>query len=114
MCLLKILVLIPLRDKKAITVARAIYETVFLEYGAGEILTDNGGEFRSVHLNELCRLMGVFCRFTTAYPARCNAVCERSHATVNLMLAKFIDTQKKIGLIIGQVAFCFDASILLY
>jgi len=41
----KYIVLVPLRDKKAITVARAIYERVFLKYGAGEILTDNGGEF---------------------------------------------------------------------
>jgi len=41
----KYIILVPLREKKAITVAHAIYERVLLKYGAGEILTDNGGEF---------------------------------------------------------------------
>jgi len=50
----KYIILIPLRDKKAITVATAIYEKVFLKYGAGEILTDNGREFRNELLAELC------------------------------------------------------------
>jgi len=80
----KYIILVLLRDKKAITVANAIYERVFLKYGAGEILTDNGGEFRNKLLGELCRLMGVSRSFPTAYHARCNAVCERSHATVTL------------------------------
>jgi len=78
----KYIILVPLRDKKAITVAHAIYERVFLKYGAGEILTDNGGEFRNELLSELCTLMGVSRSFTTAYHARCNAVCERQfHAS---------------------------------
>src|SRR6266568_4700368 len=58
----KFIVLVPLRDKTAMTVATAIYDYVFLKYGAGEIL------------NELCRLMGVARAFTTAYEARTNAV----------------------------------------
>jgi len=108
----KYIILVPLRDRKAITVAQAIYERVFLKYGAGEILTDNGGEFRNELLSELCRLMGVSRRFTTAYHARCNAVCERSHATVNSMLAKCIDTnQRNWTDHLQQVLFCFNASI---
>jgi len=107
----KYIILVPLRDKKAITVATAIYERVFLKYGAGEILTDNGGEFRNGLLAELCKLMGVSRSFTTAYHARCNAVCERLHATVNSMLAKCIDTnQKNWTDHLQQVAFCFNAS----
>jgi len=41
-----------------------------VKYGAGEILPDNGGEFRNELLGELCRLMGVSRSFTTAYHAR--------------------------------------------
>jgi len=82
-----------------------------LKYGAGEILTHNGGEFPSELLSELCRLMGVSHSFTTAYHARCNAVCERSHATVNSMLAKCIDTNQRDWTDhLQQVAFCFNAS----
>jgi len=100
-----------LGDKKAITLANAIYERVFLKYGAGELLTDNGGEFRNELLGELCRLMGVSFSFTTTYHARCNAVCERSHATVNSMLTKCIDThQRNWTDHLQQVAFCFNAS----
>jgi len=103
----KYIILVPLRDKKAITVANAVYVRVFLKYGAGEILTDNGGEFRNELLGELCRLMGISRSFTTAYHARCNAVCERSHATVNSMLAKCIDTnQRNWTDHLQQVAFC--------
>jgi len=107
----KYIILVPLCDKKAITVANAIYERVFLKYGAGEILTDNGGEFRNELLGELCRLMGVFRSFTTAYHARCIAVCERSHATVNSMLATcIVSNQRNWTDHLQQVAFCFNAS----
>ena len=40
----KYMVLVPLRDKTAASVARALFEAVFLKFGAGEILTDNGCE----------------------------------------------------------------------
>ena len=86
----KYIVLIPLRDKLATTVARAIMHHVFLKYGAGEILTDNGLEFKIKPLSELCRLMGLARCFTTSYQPRTNAVCERSHATVNSMLAQCV------------------------
>jgi len=105
------MVLVPLRDKKAIKVAWAIYERVFMKYGAGEILMDNGGKFRIELLSELCRLMGVSRSFTTAYHARCNAVCECSHAPVNSMLAKCINTnQRDWTNHLQQVAYCFNAS----
>ena len=63
----KFIVLVPLKDKNATTVARAIMHNVFLRYGAGEILTDNGLEFKNELLTELCRLMGVARCFTTSY-----------------------------------------------
>ena len=53
------MILMPLHDKTAISVAKAIMENVFLRFGAGELLTDNGCEFRNDLLSEICRLMGV-------------------------------------------------------
>ena len=53
------MVLIPLRDKHATTVACVVMHHAFLKYGASEILTDNGLEFQNELLTELCRLMGV-------------------------------------------------------
>ena len=62
----KYMILVPLRDKTAISVTKAIMENVFLRFGAGELLTDNGCEFRNDLLNEIRRLMGVARSFTTA------------------------------------------------
>ena len=107
----KFIVLVALRDKHAITVARAIMHQVFLRYGAGEILTDNGLEFRNELLSELCRLMGVTRAFTTAYQPRTNAMCERCHATINSMLAKCVDdNHRDWDERLPQVAFCYNAS----
>src|SRR2546425_805570 len=86
----KFLILIPLRDKSAIAVAHALWKYVFLQFGVGELLTDNGTDFRNDVLTELCRLFGVSRAFTTAYQPRTNAVCERSHGTVNAMMSKCV------------------------
>ena len=108
----KYAVLIPLRDKCATTVAQAIMENVFLKFGAGEILTDGGGEFRNELLGELCRLMGVYKVMTTAYKASTNAVAERSHATFHSMLAKCVSTnQRDWSSHLAYVAFCYNASV---
>ena len=50
----KYIVLIPLGDKLATTIARAIMHHVFFRYGEGEILMDKGLEFRNELLTELC------------------------------------------------------------
>jgi len=108
----KYIVLIPCRDKTAVTVARGIFDHVFMKYGAGEVLSDNGTEFKNQLLSELCRLLGVQRAYTTSYQARTNAVCERSHSTVNSMLAKCVqDNQKDWSDHLAYVAFCYNASV---
>ena len=85
---------------------------VFLSFGAGEVLTDNGLEFCNELLSELCRLLGVVRCFTTSYQPCTNAVCERSHATVNSMLAKCVaDNHRDWDEWLPQVAFCYNASL---
>jgi len=58
-CIHEIYVLVPLRDKTAVSVAKHMWSMYSLKYGAGEILTDNGGEFCCELLNEICRLMAL-------------------------------------------------------
>jgi len=109
----KFIILVPLRDKCAITVAKAIWNNVFLKYGAAtELLTDNGGEFRNQLLSELCRLMGVARAYTTSYSAKTNGICERNHGTINAMLAKSIaSSQRDWDAHLQSVAFFYNASI---
>jgi len=61
----RFIILVPLKNKTAISVATAIFEKVYLKFGAGEILTDNGVKFRCEQHDELCRLMGVARSFTS-------------------------------------------------
>ena len=84
----KYIVRIPLQDKTAATVARAIMHKVFLHYGAREIITDHGLKFKNELLSEVCMLIGIARCYTTAYQPWVNAVCESSHAMVNATLAK--------------------------
>jgi hypothetical protein len=108
----KYLILVPLRDKSAITVAKAIWEEVFLKYGGGDLWTDNGTEFRNSLLSELSRMMGVHRSFTTSYEARTNGACERSHGTINSMLAKCVEaSQRNWDDCLGSVAFSYNASV---
>ena len=73
---------------------------------------NNGLEFRNELLSELCRLLGVARCFTTLYQPCMNAVCERSHATVNAMLAKCVaDNHRDWDEWLPQVAFCYNASL---
>ena len=108
----KYVVMVPLRDKSAVTVAKAIFEQVFLRYGAGEILTDGGGEFRNEIVTELCRLFGVYKSQTTAYQPSTNGGCERFHLTLNSMLAKVVsENQRDWCERLAHVALCYNASV---
>ena len=63
----KYIVLVSLRDKTAAMVARAIMHQKFLRFGAGELLTNNGLEFKNELLLEIYRTMGMARCYTTAY-----------------------------------------------
>ena len=81
----------PIRDKRAITVARGLFERVILPFGAPRIiLSNNGKEFDSLLLEELCRLLEIEKQHTTAYTPQCNGGVERFHSTMNSLLAKTI------------------------
>ena len=62
----KYIMLVPLRDKTAATMACAIMHQVFFKFGVGELLMDNVLEFKNDLLLEICWLMRVACCYTTA------------------------------------------------
>ena len=82
---------IPLRNKEAVTVARALFDVVICRYGFPlQILSDNGKEFESGVLRELCRLTNIDKIRTTAYKPSTNGAVERFHRTLNSMLGKVV------------------------
>ena len=82
---------IPLRNKEAVTVARALSDVVFSRIGLPiQLLSDNGREFENTLMSELCRLLGIEKLKTTAYKASTNGAVERFHRTLNSMIAKVV------------------------
>ena len=82
---------VPLRNKEAVTVARALSDVVLSRYGLPmQLLSDNGKEFDNCLMSELCRLLEIEKLRTTAYKASTNGGVERFHRTLNAMIAKVV------------------------
>ena len=82
---------IPIRNKEAVTVARALMDVFVSRFGVPlQLMTDNGREFCNSVLSELCRLLGVDRVRTTAYKASTNGAVERFHRTLNSMIGKVV------------------------
>ena len=95
-CFTKYLVVVPLRDKTALTVANALLKHVYLIYGACELqVHDNGSEFVNSILQHLSRMMGIQDLRSTAYRPVANAAIERTHRTINAVFAKTIKEHQR-------------------
>ena len=87
---------VPLRNKTAKTVAEALFKHIFCKFGTvRRILTDQGKEFDNALLHNLCNLFGIRKIRTTAYNPAANGRIERTHRTLNSILAKLIDTNQR-------------------
>ena len=77
-------------DKKAPTVARALWE-IFSVIGIPKILqSDGGSEFKNAVLAALTHLLGVPQRFISAYNPRSNGKVERSIRTIKTTVMKLL------------------------
>ena len=68
----------PLRNKTAISAARALVSEVILRFGVPRsILSDLGREFQNELWDEICRLLGIARLRTTAYNPSTNGKIEK-------------------------------------
>lgn len=82
---------LPIRNKEAVTVARALMDVVFSRFGIPlQLLSDNGKEFDNQLMKEICRLLEIDKLRTTVYKASTNGAVERFHRTLNSMLGKVV------------------------
>ena len=87
---------IPIRNKEAVTVARALFDVILSRFGIPlQILSDNGKEFDNSLMKELCRLLEVDKVRTTVYKASTNGAVERLHRTMNAMLGKVVEYNQR-------------------
>ena len=90
------LVAIPTTDRSATTVARALFDNVFLKLGfPSTLLSDRGGEFLNAVLCEVSRLLSIKQVFTSSYRPRANGATERVHRFMNSALSIFASKWQK-------------------
>ena len=90
----KYAIAIPTKDQKATTVAKALWEQYLVHYGFPErLLSDQGRDFESQLIKELCTLTGITKVRTTPYHPRGNPV-ERFNGTLLGMLGTLPNKKK--------------------
>ena len=81
------LIAVPVRNHRASTVSRYLYESVVAYFGAPRsILSDRGTEFTSMIWESLIQMLGTKIKLTSPYYPQGNAIIERSHRTLSNML----------------------------
>ena len=83
------------KDQKVKTIAHILYERFISVFGApAKLLSDQGTNFTSTRVEELCSAFGIQkCRIT-AYHAQCNGQVERFHQTLFRMIGKLAADKK--------------------
>ena len=90
------LIAIPVRNHRASTVSRCLYESVVAYFGTPRsILSDRGAEFNSVIWEFLTQMLGAKIKVTAPYYPQGNSVIERSHRTLSNMLRTMLLEKKR-------------------
>ena len=85
------------KDKRAITIAKCLYNNYFRHYGFPQyLLSDQGTKFCNAILNEMCIYLNTKKLCTSPYNPQTNSAVEHVHQTLEQMIGKLeIKSHKK-------------------
>jgi transposase InsO family protein len=109
----KYIVLIPLINQEASTVAKALAERVLLVYGLPRCLfSDLGTNFQSKLFKKLCNLLRIKQIRTTPFAPWSNGSCERVHRGIKEAPRTYINKDfNDWDMFLPHIAFCYNSSI---
>jgi transposase InsO family protein len=82
-------------DQKASTVAPLLISRIFSRFGPPAVLhSDQGRNFESILMHEICDAMGITKTRATAYHPQCDGKTERQNRTLQSMLSSFVSSRK--------------------
>ena len=83
-------------DKRAITIAKCLYDQYFCHYGfPRRLMSDQGKEFCNNILKEMCYYLNIKKVRTTPYHPQSNGTVERVHQTLRHMIGKLDNKCRK-------------------
>ncbi len=99
-------------DQKASTVAPLLVNRVFSRFGPPVVLhSDQGRNFESTLLHEICNFMGITKTRTTSYHPQCDGQAERQNRTIQAMLSAFASKRRDDwDLWLDSVTFAYNTS----
>ena len=103
----------PTKDQKAPTVARVLTERWFYTYGIPlRIHSDQGRNFESGLIKQLCKMYGITKTRTTPYHPQGNGQCERFNRTLFDLLRTLSDAQKRRWpRVLPQLLFAYNTTV---
>jgi len=110
--LTKYLIAVPIANKSANTVAKAIFESFILKYGPMKtFITDMGTEYKNLIINELCKYLKIDNITSTAHHHQTVGTVERSHRTFNEYIRSYISVDKADWDVwLQYFVFCFNTT----
>lgn len=103
---------VPTRDQRAETVAQTLVTEWFYKFGVpGRLHSDQGRNFESLLIRQLCALYDVRKSRTTPYHSTRNGQCERFNRTLHKLLRELPASRKRDWVAcLPQVLFCYNTT----
>lgn len=109
--LTKYLITAPIADKSAKSVAKAIFEHFILIYGPmKQMRSDMGSEYKNEVIAEICKLLNIEQRTSTAYHHQSVGSVERNHRVFNEYIRSFVTDMSNWNEYLHYFTFLYNTS----